>query len=159
LSEHENQFNAFQLKTNLEKETKYQLIINNGAFTDSIGRTNDSLSFTFTTTTPDDYAQLNLNVLFPKKENYIILLLNDKNQVIEKRYFTFSLASTNEKKITFVNLIPGTYTVKVIEDANKNNTFDTGNFFNQLQPEIIFVNETPIKLLAGWEIENEWIVK
>ena len=58
-----------------------------------------------------------------------------------------------------MNLIPGTYTVKVIEDANKNNTFDTGNFFNQLQPEIIFVNETPIKLLAGWEIENEWIVK
>ena len=159
ISENENQFNAFQLKTNLEKETAYQLIISKGAFIDSIGRTNDSLSFKFTTTTPDDYAQLKLNLLFPRKENYIVLLIDDKNQVIEKRHVSFSLASTNEKKITFINIIPGMYTVKVIEDANKNNVFDTGSYFNHIQPETIFVNEMPIKLLAGWEIENEWLVK
>ena len=159
IAENENQFNTFQIKTNLEKETSYQLNINKGAFTDSIGRTNDSLSFKFTTTTPDDYAQLKLNMLFPRKENYIVLLINDKSQVIEKRHISFSLASTNEKKIIFINIIPGMYTVKVIEDANKNNTFDTGNFFNHTQPETIFVNEMPIKLLAGWEIENEWLVK
>jgi hypothetical protein len=159
IAENENQFNAFQLKTNLEKETAYQLIINKDAFIDSIGRTNDSLSFKFTTTTPDDYAQLKLNLLFPRKENYIVLLINDKSLVIEKRHVSFSLASTNEKKITFINIIPGMYSVKVIEDANKNNSFDTGNFFNHIQPETIFVNEMPIKLLAGWEIENEWLVK
>ncbi len=159
ISENENQFNTFQLKMNLEKETSYQLTINKGAFIDSIGRTNDSLSFKFTTTTPDDYAQLKLNLLFPRKENYIVLLMDDKNQVIEKRHVSFSLASTNEKKITFINIIPGMYTVKVIEDANKNNVFDTGNYFNHIQPETIFVNEMPIKLLAGWEIENEWLVK
>jgi hypothetical protein len=159
IAENENQFNTFQIKTNLEKETYYQLTINKGAFIDSIGRTNDSLSVKFTTTTPDDYAQLKLNMLFPRKENYIVLLINDKSQVIEKRHISFSLASTNEKKITFINIIPGMYTVKVIEDANKNNTFDTGNFFNHTQPETIFVNEMPIKLLAGWEIENEWLVK
>jgi hypothetical protein len=34
-----------------------------------------------------------------------------------------------------------------------------GDYFLNKQPEIIFVNTTAIKLLAGWEIENEWIVK
>jgi hypothetical protein len=159
ITENENQFNTFQVKTNLEKETSYQLIINKDAFIDSTGRTNDSLSFKFTTTTPDDYAQLKLNMLFPHKENYIVLLLNDKNQVIKKRLISFSLASTNEKQITFNYIIPGLYFVKVIEDANKNDAFDTGSFFNRIQPETIFVNETPIKLLSGWEIENEWLVK
>jgi len=159
IADNENQFNTFQIKTNLEKETSYQLTINKGAFIDSIGRTNDSISFKFTTTTTDDYAQLKLNLLFPRKENYTVLLINDKSQVIEKRHISFSLSSTNEKKITFINIIPGLYTVKVIEDANKNNAFDTGNFFNHIQPETIFVNEMPIKLLAGWEIENEWLVK
>ncbi len=159
ITENENQFNSFQIKTSLEKENSYQLIINKGAFTDYTVRTNDSLNFNFRTTTPDDYAQLNLNLVFPRKENYIVLLLNDKSQVVEKRIISISLASTNEKKIAFINIIPGMYTIKVIEDANKNNRFDTGNFLYHIQAETIFVNETPLKLLAGWEIENDWIVK
>ena len=32
-------------------------------------------------------------------------------------------------------------------------------YFLNKQPESIFINSLPIKLLAGWEIENEWIVK
>ena len=49
--------------------------------------------------------------------------------------------------------------IKIVEDINKNGLFDTGDYFLNQQPETIFINTTPIKLLAGWEIENEWIVK
>lgn len=157
--ENEKRIHSYFIKTPIEKETSYQLIIDKGAFIDSAGRTNDSLNFKFKTTSPDDYAQLNLKLLFPHKENYIVLLLNDKDQIIEKRFVAFSLASTNEKTLSYINIAPGLYTIKVVEDANKNNTFDAGDFFKHSQPETIFINTTPIKLLAGWEIENEWIVK
>ncbi len=155
----EKQVNSFYIKTTLEKETQYKISIDKGAFSDSTGRTNDSLDFKIKTTTPDDYAQLNLKLLFPKKENYIVLLLNDKEQLIKKQLVSFSLASTNEKILNYTDLLPGNYFVRVVEDTNKNNAFDTGSFLMKQQPEIIYINQSAIKLLAGWEIEHEWNVK
>ena len=148
--------NAFNLTTTIEKETNYQFTIGKGAFIDSTSRSNDSISFVIKTNTPDDYALLNLKLLFPKKENYLVLLLNDKDQIVEKKTVQFSLSETNEKLFTYSNLIPGNYFIKVVEDANKNNAFDVGDYFKKSQPEIIYLNNKPIKLLAGWEIENEW---
>lgn len=159
IEESKNTHNAFKLNVKLENEANYIIMVNKGAIVDYNGRSNDSMSFKFTTTSPDDYAQLNLKLLFPKKENYIVLLLNDKEQIVDKQLVSFSLASTNEKNLKYEHVTPGNYFIRVVEDANKNNVFDTGSYFKHIQPEIIYINSAPIKLLAGWEIENEWIVK
>jgi uncharacterized protein (DUF2141 family) len=100
-----------------------------------------------------------MKLLFPKKEKYIVMLLNEKEMIINETGVEFSLTSTSEKLITYKNLLPGNYFIKVVEDANKNGHFDVGDFFIHQQPEPVFINPTPIKLLAGWEIENEWIIK
>lgn len=151
---------TFSIQSSFKPETNYTLTINKGALKDSINkRINDSITYKFTTTSVEDYAQLNLKVFFPKKENYILLLLNDKEQIIQKSLIEISLASTSEKLIEYKNILPGIYFSKIIEDVNKNGKFDTGDYFLHQQPEPVFVNSTPIKLLAGWEIENEWIVK
>jgi uncharacterized protein (DUF2141 family) len=100
-----------------------------------------------------------MKFFFPKKENYIIMLLNEKEQLVNESFVEFSLNSTSEKIIVYKNLIPGNYFIKIVEDVNKNRLFDMGDYFLNKQPETIFVNATAIKLLAGWEIENEWIVK
>lgn len=159
LTENEKQVNSFFINTTLQPETQYQIIIDNGAFSDSTGRINDSLNFKFKTTSAEDYAQLKLKLQLPKKENYLVRLLNDKEQLINESLVEVSLASTSEKIIEYNNLLPGNYFVNVVEDANKNKRFDTGNYFLKQQPETIFINKTPIKLLAGWEIESEWLVK
>jgi hypothetical protein len=152
--------NTFTIQAEFKPETNYTLTINKNALNDSIhGRSNDSISYKFTTTSPDDYAQLNLKLFFPKKENYIVLLLNDKEQLIKKTLVEFSLTSTSEKLVEYKNVLPGNYFMRVIEDVNKNGLFDTGDYFLHQQPEPVFINTTAIKLLAGWEIENEWIVK
>jgi hypothetical protein len=152
--------NTFTIQLEFKPETNYTLTINKNALNDSIhGRFNDSISYKFTTTSPDDYAQLNLKLFFPKKENYIVLLLNDKEQLIKKTLVEFSLASTSEKLMEYKNVLPGNYFVRVVEDVNKNGLFDTGDYFLHKQPEPVFINTTAIKLLAGWEIENEWKVK
>lgn len=150
---------SFKIQADFKQETNYSLTIKKAAISDNLNRTNDSVVYKFKTTTIDDYAQLKMKLMFPKKENYIIRLLNDKDQLIDERAVEFSLTSTSEKTIAYLNLIPGIYFVRVIEDANKNRLFDTGDYFLNTQPEIIYVNSLPIKLLPGWEIENEWIVK
>ncbi|MBI3520661.1 MAG: Ig-like domain-containing protein [Bacteroidetes bacterium] len=155
----DNWITSFKVQAEFKPEANYTLTVQKAAITDNSQRMNDSVSYQFKTTAVDDYAQLKMKLLFPKKENYIVILLNDKEQLIEERVIEFSLMSTSEKIIDYKNLIPGNYFIKVVEDANKNGLFDAGDYFLNKQPEIIFVNPSPIKLLAGWEIENEWIVK
>lgn len=150
---------SFTLQTEFRPESSYTLSILDSAFTNDYKRFNDSTGYKFRTTTPDDYAGLSMKLMFPKKENYIVLLKNDKGQVIDRRVIELSLTSTAEKLIVYKNLLPGNYYIETIEDSNKNGLFDTGNYFSRTQPEIIFINSAAIKLLAGWEIENEWLVQ
>ncbi len=150
---------SFGIEAELKPETNYSLTIDKGTFSNGSERSNDSITYKFKTTSIDDYAQLNMKLFFPKKENYIIQLLNEKEQLVNEKTVEFSLTSTSEKIITYKNLIPGNYFIKIVEDINKNGLFDMGDYFSNKQPETIFVNTTAIKLLAGWEIENEWIVK
>jgi hypothetical protein len=150
---------SLTMKAELKQETSYALRINKRAFTADDQRFNDSIVYQFKTTAIEDYAQLKMKLFFPRKENYIIRLLNDKEQIVDERTMELSLTSTSEKIIEYKNLLPGNYFVRIVEDANKNGHFDTGNYFLKQQPEIIFVNSSPIKLLAGWEVENEWIIK
>ncbi|MCD6019539.1 MAG: hypothetical protein K0S53_2660 [Bacteroidetes bacterium] len=150
---------SFKIKADLKPEMAYALTINKNAFASDDQRSNDSVIYQFKTTAIEDHAQLKMKLFFPRKENYIIRLLNDKEQIVDERSVEFSLASTSEKLIEYKNLFPGNYFIRIVEDANKNGHFDTGDYFSKQQPEIIFVNASPIKLLAGWEIENEWIVK
>jgi hypothetical protein len=148
-----------KIDANILPETNYTLTINKGAVNDFNDNNNDSIAYTFKTTSKEDYATLNMKLYFPQKENYIVLLLNDKEQVINETQIELSLTSTSEKNLKYENLIPGNYFLKIIADTNKNGLFDTGDYLNKKQPETIFVNLSPIKLIAGWEIENEWIVK
>lgn len=150
---------SFKIQANFKQESNYVLTIKREAFTDNGSRMNDSVVYKFKTTIVDDYALLKMKLMFPKKENYLVRLLNEKEQLINERVVEFSLTSTSEKVIEYNHLIPGNYFIRVVEDTNKNGLFDEGNYFLNQQPEIIFINASPIKLLPGWEIENEWMVK
>lgn len=149
---------SFTIQSSFKPETSYRLIFNKGAFVNEAGRINDSICYNFKTTYNDDYGQLSLKLFFPKKENYLVQLLNDKAQIIKENKIEFALTSTSEKLMKYENLISGNYFIKVVEDANKNGLFDSGDYFLHQQAETIFINPTPVKLLAGWEIENEWKV-
>jgi hypothetical protein len=157
--ENKEKKNTYYIKTNLKEGSQYSLTFNKAVFKDDIGRVNDSINFKFNTTLLEDYGKLNLKLTFPKKDNYLIFLLNEKDEIVKKNQIELSLASSSTKIIEFYNVLPGKYFIKIIEDANKNNTFDTGNFLLKKQSEIIYFNNLPIKILAGWEIENEWIAK
>lgn len=151
--------NKFAVQYNFKPEASYTLTIEKGAITDQEHRLNDSISYQFKTTLVDDYATLKLKLFFPRKENYLVMLLNSKFQIVDERSENFSLSTSSDKILEYKNLPAGNYFIKVVEDANKNRVFDVGNYFLRQQPEKIFVNTTPIKLLAGWEIENEWIIQ
>jgi len=151
--------NKFEVQYNFKPEASYTLTIEKGAITYKELRVNDSISYQFKTTAVEDYATLKLKLFFPRKENYLVMLLNSKFQIVDERSVNFALSTASDKILEYKNLPAGNYFIKVVEDANKNGQLDAGNYFLSKQPEKVFVNTTPIKLLAGWEIENEWIIQ
>lgn len=150
---------SFLIRSNLNPETSYHLRFDKAAIKDNSQRVNDSTVFNFKLTNEEDYGELSLKLLFPKKENYVVQLINEKGQPVRETTVEFSLTSTSEKTLQYKNLMPGKYFIKVVEDVNKNGQYDTGNYLQRHHPETIFFNSTAIKLLAGWEIESEWKIE
>lgn len=151
-------YTSFSITNKLIPNTNYELLLKKGAFKTVMGVESDSVKISFKTTEPSDYAVSNLKLLLPKKENYIVQLVSDKEIIVAEHYIEMSLASSAEQLIKFKNLAPGNYFVKVIEDKNQNKKWDTGSILNQKQPELIYFNAQIIKLLADWDSETEWKV-
>jgi hypothetical protein len=149
-------FNRLVIGNKLQQATEYNLALNKGAFMDKDGIESDSMVVTFKTTAKEDYSILNLKLIFPQKENHIVQLVNSNGAVIAEQYVESSIAGSLEKTLQFVDLIPGEYFVKTIEDKNKNKIWDTGSLMLKKQPETIYFNKQAIKLLADWEADIEW---
>ncbi len=151
--------NSLKIVNQLKPGFNYELILRKDAVGGYMDIKNDSLKYAFKTTDPEDYANLSIKLLMPGKENYMIELLNEKNQTVREYYAEQSISSSTEVNVQFRNLIPGNYYLKVFEDINKNKTWDTGTFLKKKNAEIIYINTTPVKLLANWDSETEWIIK
>lgn len=96
----------------------------------------------------DQLGTLLINVDVPF-EYFIVELLNNKNEVIERRY--------NEKEIRFSNLTPATYFLRILEDFDNDRFWDVGNIFINIPPEEVIhyinpENQKDIIIRANWEV-------
>ncbi len=151
--------NMFNIENKLLPNTNYDIILKQGAFKTVHGIESDSIRISFKTSEPSDYGILNAKLFLPKKENYIVQVVNDKEAVVTEQYLEMSLTTSTEQSLQFKNLRPGNYFLKVIEDKNQNKKWDTGHILDQKQPEIIYFNTIAIKLLADWDSETVWKVE
>ncbi|MGR3811284.1 Ig-like domain-containing protein [Jiulongibacter sp. NS-SX5] len=79
--------------------------------------------------------------------NKIAELLHAKTlEILQNQSFT--------DNYRFDNVIPGEYKIRIIEDLNNNNQWDTGNFEENKQPERVVVSKGTIKLKANFEIND-----
>jgi uncharacterized protein (DUF2141 family) len=123
----------------------YSIEILPNAITDIYEIPNDSLSFKIQTKTPEDYGILNVEIVSSKKTSFIVELLNNKNVVVRT-------AKINKpENVKFELLDPGAYFVRVTIDENNNGIWDTGNFLEKRQPEIIKFFDKILELRANWE--------
>jgi len=131
-----------------KNDSKYNFELLPKTVTDIFGISNDTLSFQLKTKLPEDYGILNLELSSTKNTSFIVELLNEKEELIR-------LKKIDKPQIINFNLLsPGNYLVRVTLDENKNGIWDTGNFLNKQQPEIVKYFDTVIVIRANWE-ENE----
>ncbi len=131
----------------------YTLTIPEGAITDVAGYKNDSIIGKYTVQKASEFAKVKISIRGREKESkYIVQLLDSGGKLKqEKRNVT-----TGEIEFNYVT--PGEVKFRVIEDANGNGEWDSGNVVERRQPERaeMFVNEDGEELFAtkaNWDIE------
>lgn len=142
----------FGITLNLDSDNN-QLVFFPGAFEDIFGRKNqDTLAYKLKAQSPENYGKVSLSLInLDSTQHYLISVL-PSNQ--EQPVFQISVKNQTEKEILCDFLKPGQYLLQIATDLNKNNRWDTGNFFKGLQAEPLMVKEIP-PIKANWEINFE----
>ena len=140
-----------QIPFKFEPKINYTVLLRDSLFFGYDGTTNDSLGSTLSKKTEKDYGNLiiNFKVSASSDVDFIVELLSSNKKPIQKEIISSS------KRVEYKHLTPGTYSLKVIEDKNRNGKWDTGNYRKKQQPEKIFFIEKDITIRGFWDIEEE----
>ncbi|MDA0984414.1 MAG: Ig-like domain-containing protein [Bacteroidetes bacterium] len=127
---------------------RYEIKLLPNALVDFWGNTNDTLVYKTSTKKIEDYGNIYLRVQHQSSVPFIIELLN--NDKVVRRY----TKPVDGNSYTFELLDAGKYRVRLIEDANENEQWDTGNYLQKIQPEKVIYFWKEIDLRANWDMNE-----
>lgn len=130
-------------------DTEYSFEIDTLAFADIYGRTSEPYKTGFKVRSLDEYASLFVNVS-PVDSATVVVQLLDKsdNPVME--------SVCQDGTAEFYYVTPGTYYMRAFVDSNGNGRWDTGNFYEDRQPEQVYYYPEEFECKAKWDITKSW---
>lgn len=137
------------LKYRWRQSSKYEIILNEGAFTSIYGDKNKRISKKFQVDKTENYSTLTVKVTVPDPAKaYVVELMNEQKAVLQSNPITKSTP------IVYSNYLTGKYLIRVVYDENKNGKWDSGNVRQKRQPENTWVSPNVISLRPNWEAEE-----
>lgn len=130
----------------------YTLEIPDSVFGDIFGMWNTKALYPFQTNGKDNYGNLHITLQTDHPERYYIIKLLNASGGVEEEFF---FSGNGERKVTLENLPAGSYKFEVVDDANRNGKWDTGNFKMKIQPEKVFTYKDAYQLKGGWDLDVE----
>ena len=127
---------------------RYNITLLPNALKDFWGRTHDTLNFRTSTKKIEDYGNIYLRVQHESPFPFIIELIENKKVV---KSYERPMPGNN---YAFELLKSGKYTIRLIEDKNKNREWDTGNYLKKIQPEKVIYFWKEIDVRANWDINE-----
>lgn len=135
-----------RLKYRWKQIDHYTLTLAEGAFTDVYGDKNKRYARPFQVDKPENYGTLNLVVTVPDTgKSFIVEFLNDQKIVLRRDVIT------KNTTLHYRDFPAAKYGLRVVYDDNRNGKWDSGNVKQRIQPENIWVDESPITIRANWE--------
>ncbi len=137
----------------LEEETSYQLDILPGAFTDIFGLTNDTLVYTITTTSRENYGNIILDIEMPPATHQRILqLLNMDEEILQKKLIWES------GRYVFEYIRPDRYLIRLVDDLDESGSWTTGDYLENRQPEPVYMHPDTARVRENWDVEMPWFI-
>ncbi len=128
---------------------QYAFVADSAAIIDIYGLPCDSIAKEFKIKTLDSYGTMLVNISNPG-ENWLVQLLSNSANVIDQKYVPKS------GKFAFQFINPGSYTLKLIVDNNRNGEWDTGEYASKKQPEQVIFKPGKVDVRANWDITVPW---
>lgn len=142
--------NRLDVALGKEPNMAYGLTLLPGTLTDFFGQANDTIDYRLSTASLADFGNLRLNLAGNISYPLILQLTNEKGET--QRELFASEGNTFE-----FNLIkPGNYKIRLIQDANGNQKWDTGSFLEKRQPESVLYYPKTLEIRANWDLEETY---
>ena len=145
--------NAAQIVFDKQEEQLYSITLRNGALTDYLSNTNDSIVYRQQVKPIADFASLNLTLDNADEFPLLIELIDEKFKVVKQTYLEANAP------VFFKHISPGKYFIRLIVDQNKNKIWDPGNFLDKLAPERVVYYPSIIELRANWSWSETFTLK
>jgi len=137
------------LKFEVSPSDNYRIFIMPDAIKDIKGVTNDTLQFNLTSQSLEDYGNIFLDVIRNSQSKFILHLIDTNGDII-REYMNVDSNST----YNFEYIRPGKYTFRLIEDSNKNDIWDTGNYLQKVSPEPVYYFPSELEVRANWDLNE-----
>lgn len=111
-----------------------------------------SYLFQFEADKPENYGAFKIKLQNKPKDKFWIALLDDKGDVKYEKF-------TGDQEITFANLKPGDYSVRIKVDNNGNGYWDEADFGQKILAEEVYIFGKEVEIRPLWTIEENWELK
>ena len=144
------QIRSIQLVYGWKEGIDYEVTLFPGAITDIFGRQNqDTIALQNAVSLIKSFGNINLFVSnLDTAQAYKMEILGNNEQI--KASFVVRNQPNFQNTISLIE--PGTYTLRIIEDRNRNQKWDTGDYDQGLQPERLMLHKME-QLRANWDLE------
>jgi len=144
-----SELNEIDISFDVVPSDNYNIFIKPGAIRDIRGSINDTINYKVVSQSLEDYGNIFLDIVGNNNSKYILQLLDSDEKIIRE----FIDVSSNSS-YTFDYVRPGIYYLRLIEDLNYNDTWDTGNYLKRIQPEPVFYFPNEIDVRANWDLNE-----
>jgi len=142
------------IKYNWQQNKKYQIEILDSTFLGINNTYNKAYKQFFTYNHADNYGNIILKVeVLDSSKHYIIELFKTTNNIT-----VYSSSIQGNKYLSIKLLETGKYNVRIIEDENKNGSWDTGNLKEKKQAEKVIYFNKIINVKPNWDIEEKILI-
>ena len=127
----------------------YRVFILPKAIKDVRGVSNDTLQYSVVSQSLEDYGNVYLDVIRNSNSKFILQMIDSNGEVI--RVFK---NVNQDATYNFDYVRPGKYIFRLIEDANNNDKWDTGNYLKKIKPERVYYFSNELEVRANWDLNE-----
>jgi hypothetical protein len=144
----ENAQKELSIQYKWKEKQPYQITFLPGAVTDIFELTNDTIIVNYKMDEKANYGNIDVLIEGLNQDTSYVVELLDNNKNVKG---SFLINGKEQAKQSFQALPAGKYSLRVIEDLNKNGRWDTGEYPTRY-PENIYLGKAE-ELRANWDLE------
>ncbi len=144
-----NNARSYTMYAEWQPGQKYCVLLDSMAIRSVMGTGSKHVKSTFAVQSLDEYGALFINVISPDTGAVVQLLGGNDKVVYQQR-------AAKDGAADFFYLKPDTYYMRCFIDANGNGIWDTGDYGEGRQPEMVYYFPKPMVVRAKWDVEQAW---